>query len=119
MPRVQCMLASADRASTNRATVRALQVLRNEWGFSGLVVSDWGGTNSRIAGIACEGADLEMPSSGGVNDRRIVTTCSASNLWTAPPVDSSTCGLKPNAPWTCSAYALTACSLTMLSACSD
>lgn len=46
------------------------KVLREDWGFEGLVVSDWGGTNSRIAGIAA-GGDLEMPGSGGVNDRRV------------------------------------------------
>lgn len=56
------------------------QVLREEWGFEGLVVSDWGGTNSRIAGIACRGADLEMPSSGGVNDRRVARAVEAGKL---------------------------------------
>ena len=47
------------------------KVLREDWGFEGLVVSDWGGTNSRAAGIAA-GGDLEMPASGGVNDRRVL-----------------------------------------------
>ncbi len=45
------------------------QVLRDQWGFEGLVVSDWGATNDRVAGIA-GGLDLEMPASGGTNDRR-------------------------------------------------
>ncbi|MDE7082408.1 MAG: glycoside hydrolase family 3 C-terminal domain-containing protein [Clostridia bacterium] len=35
-------------------------VLREEWGHCGIVVSDWGGTFSRIAAIKA-GADLEMP----------------------------------------------------------
>lgn len=35
-------------------------VLRGEWGFDGLVVSDWGGTRDRIASIKA-GTDLEMP----------------------------------------------------------
>ncbi|MDE7087372.1 MAG: glycoside hydrolase family 3 C-terminal domain-containing protein, partial [Clostridia bacterium] len=35
-------------------------VLRGEWGFDGLVVSDWGGSRNRIASIKA-GADLEMP----------------------------------------------------------
>lgn len=47
------------------------RVLRDAWGFDGLVVSDWGAVNDRIAALVA-GLDLEMPSSGGVNDARIV-----------------------------------------------
>ena len=46
------------------------QVLRNEWGFQGYVVSDWGAVSNRVAGVAA-GLDLEMPASGGVNDARV------------------------------------------------
>lgn len=35
-------------------------VLRKEWGFDGLVMSDWGATDDRAKGIAA-GLDLEMP----------------------------------------------------------
>ena len=38
-------------------------ILRGEWGFGGLVVTDWGGSNSHTAGVAA-GSDLEMPSPG-------------------------------------------------------
>lgn len=47
------------------------QVLRGDWGFAGAVVTDWGAANDRVRGIAA-GLDLEMPASGGVNDRRLV-----------------------------------------------
>jgi len=42
-------------------------VLRDDWGFSGLVVTDWGATNDRVTGLA-GGLDLEMPGSAGVNN---------------------------------------------------
>jgi len=35
-------------------------ILRDEWGFDGLVMSDWGGTNSTIESLVA-GCDLEMP----------------------------------------------------------
>lgn len=55
------------------------QVLRQEWGFQGLVVSDWGAVNDRVAGVRA-GLDLEMPSSDGVNDARLVAAVSAGEL---------------------------------------
>ncbi|AUG28532.1 MULTISPECIES: glycoside hydrolase family 3 C-terminal domain-containing protein [Microbacterium] len=47
------------------------QVLRDEWGFAGLVVSDWGAVNDRVVGLPA-GLDLEMPSSGGRTDAQLV-----------------------------------------------
>ena len=46
-------------------------VLRKEWGFEGYVVSDWGAVSDRVLGVLA-GMDLEMPSSGGVNDREVL-----------------------------------------------
>ena len=46
-------------------------ILREEWGYEGMVVSDWGAVNERVPGLKA-GMDLEMPGSGGINDKRIV-----------------------------------------------
>ena len=56
-------------ASENPRTLT--DILRKEWGFTGYVVSDWGAVNDRIAGLKA-GLELEMPSSRGINDKRIV-----------------------------------------------
>ncbi|WP_082717025.1 glycoside hydrolase family 3 C-terminal domain-containing protein [Microterricola viridarii] len=48
-----------------------LDVLRRRWGFDGLVVTDWGGNNDRVAGLRAGNA-LEMPSTDGVTDLEIV-----------------------------------------------
>jgi len=47
------------------------KILREEWGFDGLVVSDWGAVNDRVLGVKV-GLDIEMPSSNGINDAKII-----------------------------------------------
>ena len=46
-------------------------VLRDEWDFDGVVMSDWGAVNNRVHALNA-GLDLEMPGSYGVNDREII-----------------------------------------------
>ena len=46
-------------------------ILYGEWGFDGMVVSDWGGNNNRVESVR-QGGTLEMPSSNGQTDKQIV-----------------------------------------------
>ncbi|MDR6867148.1 beta-glucosidase [Microbacterium resistens] len=52
------------------------EVLRDEWGFEGLVVSDWGAVNDRVAALVA-GLDLEMPSSGGRTDAQVAAAAAS------------------------------------------
>lgn len=45
-------------------------VLRNEWGYNGIVVTDWGAENDRVSGLLA-GQELEMPTSNGLGDAKI------------------------------------------------
>ena len=55
------------------------QVLRNEWGFKGMLVTDWGASVDRIPGLK-NGTDLEMPSSGQLNAKKIIAAVKDGSL---------------------------------------
>ncbi|MGW9403802.1 glycoside hydrolase family 3 C-terminal domain-containing protein [Arthrobacter sp. NPDC055585] len=63
------------------------RILRGEWGFDGVVVSDWGAVTDRAAALAA-GLDLEMPSSSGLGPRELVAGLEA-GLVSPEDVDAS------------------------------
>jgi len=55
------------------------ELLREEWGFDGLVVSDWGAVKDRVEALRA-GLDLEMPGSGDEGTAAIVAAVRAGTL---------------------------------------
>ena len=54
-------------------------VLRNEWGFDGFVVSDWGAVNNRVDGLKA-GLELEMPPGHFSGDQMILNALATGDL---------------------------------------
>ena len=48
-----------------------LDILRGEWGYDGMVVTDWGGSNNHVKGIKCR-SNLEMPNPGLDSARQVI-----------------------------------------------
>ncbi|MDF7640089.1 glycoside hydrolase family 3 C-terminal domain-containing protein [Bifidobacterium sp. ESL0784] len=55
------------------------EILRQEWGFDGTVISDWGGSDSAVAAVKA-GGSLEMPSPGYTSVRELVGAVQAGTL---------------------------------------
>ena len=64
-------------ASENRWLLT--EVLRDEWGYDGLVVSDWNAVHHRVKALVA-GLDLEMPGTGGVTDAEVVAAVRSGEL---------------------------------------
>ena len=48
-----------------------VDILRNEWGFDGIVVTDWGASNDHVAGVKCQ-SNVEMPNPGLDSARELI-----------------------------------------------
>lgn len=56
---------------SNENTHLLKEILRDEWGYNGIVITDWGGSNDHIRGVVA-GSDLEMPTPGMDSARQLV-----------------------------------------------
>lgn len=54
-------------------------ILRDDWGFSGFVVSDWGGSNDHVLGVE-NGSHLEMPGTVTVGQKEIIDAVQSGRL---------------------------------------
>ncbi|MCQ2776145.1 MAG: glycoside hydrolase family 3 C-terminal domain-containing protein [Bacilli bacterium] len=70
-------LINGEYANENHHTCN--DILRGEWGFDGMMVSDWGGVDNRVEGIKT-GNDLEMPFTAGDTNKDIVEAVKSGKL---------------------------------------
>lgn len=70
-------LVNGTHAHENRHLLT--EILRDEWGFDGMVVSDWGGCTDAVGAVRA-GGSLEMPAPGLEDARRIVAAVKAGEL---------------------------------------
>lgn len=61
-------------------------ILRKEWGFDGIVITDWGGSNDHAKGVAA-GSNLEMPAPG-LDSARILIRAVENGTLTMEELDS-------------------------------
>lgn len=54
-------------------------ILRGEWGFDGIVMSDWGAVRDRVAALRA-GLDLQMPGTGGRTDLEVAAAVESGAL---------------------------------------
>ena len=54
-------------------------ILRKEWGFDGIVITDWGGSNDHVKGVAA-GSNLEMPACGYDSAREVIAAVQSGSL---------------------------------------
>jgi beta-glucosidase len=76
---VMCSYNRINGTYASQSSWLLTEVLRDEWGFDGLVVSDWGAVHDRVAALAA-GLDLEMPPKLGVDDKAIVAAVRAGEI---------------------------------------
>ncbi|ASA22863.1 glycoside hydrolase family 3 C-terminal domain-containing protein [Paenibacillus donghaensis] len=76
---VMCSYNQLNGEFASESETLLTKVLREDWGFEGFVVSDWGAVNERVKALQA-GLELEMPSSGGIGDARIVAAVNSGEL---------------------------------------
>ena len=56
-----------------------IEILRDEWGFDGAVITDWGGSNDHARGVK-NGSTLEMPAPGGDSVRELLAAVESGKI---------------------------------------
>lgn len=76
---VMCSYNQVNHTFASENKYLLTDILRDEWGFEGLTVTDWGASNDRIKGIKA-GLDLEMPGPNESNVQKIMKSVEDQSL---------------------------------------
>lgn len=68
---------NGEYANENKHLLR--DILRDEWGFDGIVVTDWGGSNDHVKGVQA-GSNVEMPTPGFDSARQLLKAIDSGRL---------------------------------------
>ena len=68
---------NGEYANENRHLLQ--EILREEWGFDGIVITDWGGSNDHIKAVKVN-SNLEMPAPGLDSARELIRAVQAGTL---------------------------------------
>ncbi|WP_078577956.1 beta-glucosidase family protein [Salipaludibacillus agaradhaerens] len=80
--RTKTIMSSYNRLNgeyTNENKHLMKDILREEWHYNGVVVTNWGGSNDRIAGLLA-GNELEMPTTAGQTDQDIIDAVNSGEI---------------------------------------
>jgi beta-glucosidase len=76
---VMCAYNKVNGTACSQNRILLTEILKNEWGFEGVVVSDWGAVTDRVKGIEA-GLDLEMPGPRQSNVIKIISAVKSGQL---------------------------------------
>lgn len=76
---VMCSYNKLNGTANSQNSYLLTDILKKEWGFEGLVVSDWGAVTDRVKGVEA-GLDLEMPGPRASHAKQIVEAVNSGAL---------------------------------------
>ncbi|MBB3110178.1 beta-glucosidase [Paenibacillus phyllosphaerae] len=76
---VMCSYNQVNGAFASENVKLLTDILKDEWGHEGFVVSDWGAVNERDAALAA-GLELEMPASNGLGEKKVLDALKSGRL---------------------------------------
>jgi beta-glucosidase len=76
---VMCAYNKVNGTACSQNSILLTDILKKEWGFGGMVVSDWGAVTNRVKRIEA-GLDLEMPGPRENNVKKIIAAVKSGQL---------------------------------------